>query len=88
MLRYRRLSSVNDAADMICAADDCSMMYSENSTRRRPAGHCRLHGKNFPVLAARSFAAGPACRGLALRVVEQPDCNRNLLPFSAQSRGR
>src|SRR3954447_14888193 len=65
-------SSANGAADMIYAADGCSMMHSENSTRSDRAERGRFHGENFLLLAARPFAAGLALPGPARRVAAQP----------------
>src|SRR6059036_854588 len=61
------------------------MKHSGNATRSGRAGHRRFHAKNFLVAAARSFAAGLALPAPARRVAAQPDCNRNLPPFSVRS---
>jgi hypothetical protein len=64
------------------------MKHSGNSTRSGRAGRRRYHAENFLVVAAQSFAAGLAVHDLARRVAAQADCNRNLPPFSVQSRAR
>src|SRR5205814_189913 len=72
----------------ICAADGYSMKHSGNATRSGRAEHRRFHAKNFRVAAARSFAAGLALPCSARRVAVQPDCNRNLPPFSVRCRAQ
>src|SRR5882724_6668518 len=88
VLNFYFLLLLNGAFDKICAADGCSMKHSGNATQSGRAGHRRFHAKNFLVAAARTFAAGLALPYPARRVAAQPDCNRNLPPFSVRCRGR